>query len=59
MQPKLKKEENDIKDVELIDSDDFKRNKEFSNFIDSYNKTLTLFYKTERKTHSSRSVGGM
>ena len=44
MQPKLKKEENDIKDVELIDSDDFKRNKEFSNFIDSYNKTLTLFY---------------
>lgn len=44
MQPKLKKEENDIKDVELIDSGDFKRNKEFSKFIDSYNKTLTLFY---------------
>ena len=44
MKPKLKKEENNIKDVELIDSSDFKRNKEFSKFIDSYNKTLTLFY---------------
>lgn len=44
MKPKQKKEENNIKDVELIDSSDFKRNKEFSKFIDSYNKTLTLFY---------------
>lgn len=44
MKPKLKKEENDIKDVELIDNGDFKRNKEFSKFIDSYNNTLTLFY---------------
>lgn len=44
MKPKLKKEENDIKDVELVDSGDLKRNKEFSKFIDSYNKTLTLFY---------------
>lgn len=44
MKPKLKKEENDIKDVESIDSGDFKRNKEFSNFIEFYNKALTLFY---------------
>lgn len=44
MKPKLKKEENDIKDVKLIDSGDFKRNKEFSKFIEFYNKTLTLFY---------------
>ena len=44
MQPKLKKEENDIKVDELIDTGDFKRNKEFSKFIDSYNNTLTLFY---------------
>lgn len=44
MKPKLKKEENNIKDVELIDSGDFKRNKEFSKFIEFYNKTLTLFY---------------
>lgn len=44
IKPKLKKEENDIKDVELIDSSDFKRNKEFSKFIEFYNKTLTLFY---------------
>lgn len=44
MKLKLKKEEKDIKDVELVDSGDLKRNKEFSKFIDFYNKTLTLFY---------------
>lgn len=54
MQPKLKKDVilhhtdggsfNEELVNNIVNSSDLKRNKEFSKFIDSYNKTLTLFY---------------